>query len=103
MKKRFSLPTNWCVIITEKNRKILESYRVTMNCNNSDGNTCLDDDALNKYLIVDDRYSDNMYWGFEQPDKYVLISFEDFQKYILKKVTIIENYDYLIPLLKNII
>jgi hypothetical protein len=105
------IPTKWCVKITEDNREVLELYRLTSissidsitNC------TCLIFEALNKYLISDNAYSDNMYWGANTPSEigYEEISFEDFKVHILNelpknpKKSKPEDLSYLIDFLKQ--
>jgi hypothetical protein len=98
------IPTKWCVKITKDNRKILENYRLSLPGNKSD-NTCLDREALGKWLISDNQYSDNMFWGKLSKNKdYTLITFEQFQEHILgiKPVSnTSEDLSYLIDFLKQ--
>ena len=99
---QFKLPEKWCVQITENNRDVLEKYRLTIPYKKKGAReTCLDNKALNKFLISDDQYSERMYWGIDIPEGYTLLSFEDFQKYILKQETITEDLSYLIDFINN--
>jgi hypothetical protein len=99
---QFKLPEKWCVQITENNRNVLEKYRLTIPYKRKgDNETCLDNKALNKFLISDDQYSERMYWGIDIPEGYTLLSFEDFQKYILNQETITEDLSYLIDFINN--
>lgn len=102
MKINYKLPEKWCVKRTIANSEVLNDwnnnhplfqeqnrYKATSTCD------------------VDYFYNDIPHTG-EIVKGYTLISFEDFKKYVLDEFiepeeSIPENYDYLIPLLKNII
>lgn len=99
------LPEKWSVIITEQNREVLEKYRSKLPKDGTE--TCLDEDALGKWLISDLGYSCYMYWGYEisGPEDYTEISFEDFETLVLgktPKITPKEDYTYLVGILQTI-
>ncbi len=100
MKVNYKFPEKWCIQVTEENQQVLSNWRFT------DGQKV----SLGVYVGISKyggraghTYSKEITW----PD-YSEISFEDFKKYVLDKYKepedpTPENYDYLIPLLKNII
>lgn len=99
------LPEKWSVIITEQNREVLEKYRSKLPKVGTE--TCLDEDALGKWLISDLKYTSYMYWGCETggPENYTEISFEDFETLVLgktPKITPKEDYTYLVGILQTI-
>lgn len=99
------LPEKWSVIITKQNCKVLERYRSKLP--KAGIETCLDEEALGKWLISDLGYTCYMYWGYESngPEDYTEISFEDFETLVLgktQKPTPKEDYTYLVGLLQTI-
>lgn len=99
------LPEKWAVIITKQNRKVLEKYRSKLPKAGTE--TCLDEEALGKWLISDLGYTSYMYWGndLDGPEDYTEISFEDFETLVLGKTptpTPKEDYTYLVGILQTI-
>lgn len=91
----YILPEKWCVKVTEENQEILSNWRFT------DGQKvpleCYV--GMSKYGGPGHAFSKEYVWP-----NYIEVSFEDFKKYVLNEFeeSILENYDYLIPILTNL-
>lgn len=107
MKKRFSLPDKFCVWITDKDYfndfmhthlTNEEFYLSTWKCDNN---------FYFHYPFIGKETYNGVVKGMHSQQKvepgYTEISFQQFEKYFVSKFSIKEDYDYLIPLLKNII
>ncbi len=90
MKEESKLPKKWYIKVTEENAEVLSNWRTAGG-------------PVNNGFLSNrgDEYSG--LWDYSLPQDYEEISFELFKIHILKHPPTIENYDYLIPLLKNII
>ena len=93
MKKEYILPKKWCIKGTKKNNSVLEEYFKPYDS--------LDwDYSYGFFFLLDNscRYSANI------PSGYELITFKQFQQYILKTKPVKQkkqSYNYLIPILKK--
>ncbi len=89
---KFIFPEKWCVLTTPDTRKIVNTY-----INSKGYNSELKDD----YYIHYPFYKGGFGSAYNEIlEHYTQISFDQFEKYILKKPE--ENYSYLIQLLNNI-
>lgn len=107
MKRNYKFPKKWCVVRNESNYDILNKW--ANNQEYSNGHSSQNGFIHSNNFGQNGWSGDGHYYADDrQHEDYTLISFEDFKKYILDEFTepeesTPENYDYLIPLLKNII
>lgn len=107
MKKKFILPEKWCLFVTEATRDYISDF-VHTKLNNEEGYLTtwdISDGFFLHYPFLKKR-NDEKGFGHSQQTReegYKEITFPQFKIYFVDKFNIPENYDYLIPLLINII
>lgn len=96
--EEFVLPEKWYVQITEENKAVLESWRKIQPGATRDY-TCFNDASIGKWLIND--VYDGSYLNYSESEPgggYTGITFEQFQKYVLKEEPIMKKYkNYTVP------